>query len=153
MTKPKMLSRPFLILLFAVSAFGAEPAAYLKSAPIPFYPALARQARVTGKVTLEFVVTEQGDTSEIKAVVESEAVNAKELLRRAAVENLQNWKFAWPNPCNCHSKRKVIFSYQLSSEMASPLRPSVTVRWFGNTDVIRVEIEADAYQVETNTTH
>ena len=146
----KALFPPFLVLLFAVNAFGAEPAAYLKSAPIPFYPALARQARVTGTVTLDFAITEQGDTSEIKAVVESEAVNAKELLRQAAMENLQNWKFAWPNPCNCQSKRRVIFSYQLSSEMASPERPSVTVRWFGKTDVIRVEIEADTSQVETN---
>jgi hypothetical protein len=102
-------------------------------------------------VTLNFVITEQGVPAEIKAVVESEAVNAKEILCRAAVENLQNWKFAWPNPCNCHSKRKVIFSYELSSEMASPVRPSVTVRWFGNADVIRVEIEADSPQVETNT--
>jgi TonB family protein len=147
----KALFPQLLILLLAVSAFGAEPAAYLKSAPIPFYPALARQARITGKVTLNFVVTEHGDTSEIKAVVETAAVNAKELLRQAAVENLQNWKFAWPHPCDCHSRRKVIFSYQLSSEMESPGRPTVTVRWFGKTEVIRVEIEGDSPQVETST--
>jgi TonB family protein len=149
MTKALLLT--FLVLLLAVNAFGAEPTAYLKSAPIPFYPALARQARVTGMVTLNFVITEQGDTSEIKAVVESEAVNAKELLRQAAMDNLQNWKFAWPHPCSCQSKRKVIFSYQLSSEMESPGRPSVTVRWFGRTEVIRVEIEGDPPQVEPST--
>jgi len=149
MTKALLLT--FLVLLLAVNAFGAEPTAYLKSARIPFYPALARQARVTGMVTLNFVITEQGDTSEIKAVVESEAVNAKELLRQAAMDNLQNWKFAWPHPCSCQSKRKVIFSYQLSSEMESPGRPSVTVRWFGRTEVIRVEIEGDPPQVEPST--
>jgi len=149
MTKALLLT--FLVLLLAVNAFGAEPTAYLKAAPIPFYPALARQARVTGMVTLNFVITEQGDTSEIKAVVESEAVNAKELLRQAAMDNLQNWKFAWPHPCSCQSKRKVIFSYQLSSEMESPGRPSVTVRWFGRTEVIRVEIEGDPPQVEPST--
>ena len=77
----KALPSLFLVLLLALSAFGSEPEAYLKSAPVPFYPPLARQARVTGKVTLNFVVTEQGDTSEIDAIVETEAVNAKELMR------------------------------------------------------------------------
>ena len=138
----KALFPPFLVLLFAVNAFGAEPAAHLKSAPIPFYPALARQARVTGTVTLDFVITEQGDTSEIKAVVESEAVNAKELLRQAAMDNLQNWKFAWPNPCSCQSKRKVIFSsaFQRNGIARETICDSQMV-W--KTDVIRVEIEAD----------
>jgi outer membrane biosynthesis protein TonB len=123
----------------------------LKSAPTPFYPTLARPARVTGAVTIDFVITEQGDTSEIRALVETEAVNAKELLRQAAVENLQSWKFAWPHPCNCHAKGKAIFVYKLSGKVESPVEPTVTVRWFGRTGVIRVEIESARFQMETTT--
>ena len=70
---------------------------------MPFYPALARQARIEGKVTLRFVVNEQGDTSEV------EAVTGHQLLRQAAIESVQGWKLAWPQPCACHVKREAAF--------------------------------------------
>ena len=87
------------------------------------------------------------------ATVETVAVNAKDLLRRAAMENLENWKFAWPHPCTCHAKQKAIFFYKFSGKLESRERPTVTVRWFGKTGVIRVEIEGDLPQFQTSAAH
>jgi TonB family protein len=105
---------------------------------MPFYPPLAREARIQGKVSLRFVVNEQGDTSEV------EAVTGHQMLRQAAIDGVQGWKFGWPHPCACRVKREAIFAYKLSGVLDSPDRPNVTVKWFGKTGVIRVEIEGDA---------
>jgi TonB family protein len=105
---------------------------------MPFYPQLARQARIEGKVSLRFAVNEQGDTSEV------EVVTGHQLLRQATIESVQGWKFRWPNPCACRVKKEAVFVYKISGELESPDRPSVTVKWFGKTGVIRVEIEVDA---------
>ena len=59
----RIVSALIVVLLLSTTFLGADPEPYLKSAPMPFYPALARQARIEGKVTLRFVVNEQGDTS------------------------------------------------------------------------------------------
>ena len=104
-----------LILVFLLSAtsLGADPEPYLKSAPMPFYPPLARQARIQGKVSLRFVVNERGATSEV------EAVNRHQMLTQAAIESVQGWKFGWPHPCTCRVKREAIFVYKISSELES----------------------------------
>jgi TonB family protein len=134
----KTLSALIVVLLVSATALGADPDPYLKTAPMPFYPPLARQARIEGKVSLRFAVNEQGDTSEV------EAVNGHQMLRQAAIESVQGWKFGWPHPCACRVKREAIFVYKISGELESPDRPNVTVKWFGKTGVIRVEIEGDS---------
>lgn len=78
-----------LLLLLCVSSFAAEPEPYLKSASSPFYPPLALQARLDGKVTLRFIVTELGETSDV------EATSGPKMLQEAAITNIQSWKF-WP---------------------------------------------------------
>lgn len=133
--------------LLNLPALAADPEPYLKSAPMPFYPPLTRQARIEGKVSLHFTVNEQGDTSEV------EAVTGHELLRRAAIENIQNWKFGWPQPCICRVKRNAVFVYKFSGELESADRPTVVVKWFGKSGVIRVEIEGDLIQFQTQDTH
>jgi TonB family protein len=59
---------------------------------MPFYPPLARQARMEGKVLLRFAVNEQGGTSEV------EAATGHQMVRQAAIESVQGWKFGWPIP-------------------------------------------------------
>ncbi len=96
-------------------------------------------------VLLHFTVNEQGDTSEI------EAVRGHELLQHAATDNLQNWKFGWPHPCACRVKKEAIFIYKLSGELESAARPIVMVKWFGKIGVVRVEIQSDLVQFQTET--
>lgn len=125
----------FLMLLVSSSSLAADPEPYLKSAPMPFYPPLCRSARISGKVTIHFTINEQGDTSEV------EAGGGHQLLREAAVQNVQNWKFGWSNPCNCRVKKNVIFIFSLNSHLDEN-GPSSVVRWFGKSPVKKIEIEA-----------
>jgi TonB family protein len=119
----------------SISSFAAEPEPYLKSASSPFYPPLARQARIGGKVTLHFSVNERGETSDV------EATSGPKMLQDAAIENIQSWKFSPPR-CACRVKMEAVLIYVLSSEQATAEMPTVTVKWFLKAPVIRAEIEA-----------
>lgn len=46
-------------------------------------------------------------------------------------------------PATVALEREAIFVYKFSGKLESPERPNVTVRWFGKTKVVRVEIEGD----------
>jgi TonB family protein len=127
------------VLLLSLSMLGADAEPYLKSAQMPFYPPLCRQARIEGTVSMHFTVNEQGDTSDVQAVT------GNKMLQDAAIKNIQDWKF-WPTRCACRVKRDAVFVYRLSGETESDDRPSVVVKWFGKTGLIRVEIEGEAAQ-------
>jgi TonB family protein len=129
-----------LFLLLSASSFAADPELYLKSAPMPFYPGLARAARIEGKVSLRLTVDEQGDTSEV------EATSGHIMLRQAAIDNVKGWKFGWPQPCMCRVHREVVFLYKLSGKQETSESPTATVKWFGKT---RVEVQADVPPINT----
>jgi TonB family protein len=95
-------------VLLNLPALGADLEPYLKSAPMPFYPVLARPARVMGKVSLRFAINEQGEASDI------EASTGAKLLQDAAVENVHNWKFRPPR-CACRVKKQCLFILCLPS--------------------------------------
>jgi TonB family protein len=136
-TAMKRISIPLLLLL-SVSLFAADTEPHFRSAAMPFYPPLARQARIEGKVSLRFTVDEKGETTDI------EAISGHELLREAAIENLQSWKF-WPPSCACRVKDEVILVYKLSGELESTETPDVIVSWFGRrTGGVTVQIEGHA---------
>ncbi len=139
----KFMSALIPILMLSTIASGTDPEPYLKSAPMPFYPSLARMARIEGKVALHFIVDEQGNTSEI------EATTGHQLLKQGAIDDVSRWKFSWPHPCACRAKTKAVFIYKVSGQLESPDRPNATVRWFGKTGVIRVEVEADVPETQT----
>ena len=73
-----------LVLLLSVSLFAADTKPNFKSAAMPFYPPLAREARTEGKATLRFTVSKKGETADI------EATSGHKLQREAAIENLQS---------------------------------------------------------------
>ena len=130
-------------LFFAAHSMAADSEPYLRSAPMPFYPRLARLARLSAQVRLHFIVDQDGNTSEIEAETKTDAINGAAILRDEAIENVRSWKFARSVPCGCRSKMEASIIYKFSGELESPERPNVTVRWFGKTDTIRVEIEGD----------
>jgi TonB family protein len=123
-----------LPLLLSASLLAEDKKPHLKSAAMPFYPVLALQARLEGKISLRFVVNEKGETADI------EATSGDKLLRDAAIENLQTWKF-WPPTCACRSKEEAILVYKLSRDPESAETPDVAVKWFGREGPITVQIE------------
>jgi len=131
------------VLLLTLSSAGIEPEPFLKSAPMPFYPPLCRQARIQGQVILHFTINERGDTSDV------EAVTGPPMLQRAAVEEVQSWKFSWDHPCACQVKREVVFVYAFGDWMDEE-GPISVVKWFGKGPVTRVEIQSGLTSVQTS---
>jgi hypothetical protein len=52
----KSVSLSILVLFCCANLFGTGPEPYLKSAPMPFYPVIARTARIEGTVSLQAIV-------------------------------------------------------------------------------------------------
>lgn len=138
----KIISALMVFLLLGASALGVDREPYFKSAPMPFYPRLGRQARISGTVTLHFTVTEKGDTTDV------EATGAHQLLRDSAIQNVENWKYGWASPCECRGKRQVVFVYSFG-DWLNGNGPDSVVKWFGKNAVIRVEIQAGADLINT----
>jgi TonB family protein len=128
-----------VVLLLTLPVLGADPEPYLKSAPMPFYPPLALQARIEGKVSLHFAIDEQGQTAEV------EAITGNKMLQDAAIDNIRDWKF-WPPRCACRVRREAVFVYRLSADAQS--EATVVVKWFGKAGQIRVEIEGEPAQIQ-----
>lgn len=128
-----------LCTLLMSTAFAADPEPFLKSAPMPFFPPLARQARIEGKVLLRVTINQAGDAT-------VEGLSGPALLRAATVEYVKEWKFGWPHPCACTVSREVTFVYKILAEEATVSSPIATVRWFG---ISRVEVDSAPPHVDT----
>ena len=122
-----MTIKAALTLLFAVTipALAADPVPYLQSAPMPFYPSVARQAAIQGEVSVVFAVDKEGGTTDVRAE------GGHELLRRDAIENVERWKFGWRMPCDCRVQQRAVFAYKLSNKVEPQTRSLATVKWFG----------------------
>jgi hypothetical protein len=128
----------FILLTFAacigVAAQTDNPE--LVSANIPFYPPLARQARVYGAVKVAFTLA--GNSGEPADV---EAVSGHPLLKSAAAENVKTWRFR--NSYAVERKYETTFHYMLSEsesrhvtfqsfnvvEIVSPTPPPLDTRF------------------------
>ena len=98
---------------------------------MPFYPPLARTARVEGVVTLRVVIAKDGS-------VTVDAASGPALLRDATARYVKAWKFRWEQPCSCAAKKDVTFVYRISDREAAAGSATAIVRWFGTG---RVEVE------------
>jgi TonB family protein len=75
------------LLMSATSYSQPKWDAYITSLQMPCYPPLARQARIQGIVRVKLTVAGDG------SVASAEAVEGNPVLSRAAVANVQTWKF------------------------------------------------------------
>ena len=66
---------------------GQVQAANLINSPRPAYPALARQARIQGKVLLEAVISKEGTIEELKVV------SGHPLLIQSALDAVKQWRY------------------------------------------------------------
>jgi TonB family protein len=138
----QLMGKPFTllcILLISTTVLASDPEPFLKSAPMPFYPRLALQARIQGEVIVRVQISKAGDTS-------VEALSGHALLRSATMDYVKEWKFGWPYPCACEISREVTFVYKIAPD--SPDSPTTSVRWFGTS---RVEIDGESLRIETET--
>lgn len=135
----------FLFVLFVnATAVATDPEPLLKSAPMAFYPAIARMARIEGKVTLRAKIDQDGNVGAL------EAFTGHPLLKEAALANVKGWKFGWPSPCFCTVTKEITFVYRMSGKEETGKSSTVTVKWFGTA---RVEIETDAPQINVTNSY
>ena len=107
----------------------------VKSADIPLYPSLSRQARIQGTVRLE--VTTDG-----VYITKVAASGAHKLLLDAAEENIRTWRFYRHRP----QTFIVTFVYKLEKqEVSGPVNPTVVLELPN-----RVEIRTKMMTVDTN---
>jgi TonB family protein len=86
-----------LMLCMAAACFGQDQAALCpRHIEAPGYPAIARTAHVTGKVTLAVTIDADGKVVHVDATVDDPRQQAHPLLQKFAVENMQHWTFAKP---------------------------------------------------------
>jgi TonB family protein len=110
----------------AMAAQSDEP--QLLSANIPFYPPLARQARVYGVVKVTFTVpANAGEPDNV------EAGAGHPLLKSAAVENVKTWHFQ--NTYAVERKYEATFRYRLSG--SEPRH--VTFESFADVEIVSPE--------------
>lgn len=101
----------FLLLrsLIAIAQSASDPV--LKSWETPRYPPLARQARIQGKVQLEFWVNHNGD------VVSVNVLSGHPMLAPAATEYVKTWKFFLPRNASPDDHRyETALDFQLSDK-------------------------------------
>lgn len=109
-----------------MAAQSDEP--QLLSANIPFYPPLARQARVYGVVKVTFTVpANAGEPDNV------EAGAGHPLLKSAAVENVKTWHFQ--NTYAVERKYEATFRYRLSG--SEPRH--VTFESFADVEIVSPE--------------
>ena len=87
----------------------------------PVYPPLARAAKVSGSVTVEVTINEEGD------VISARAISGHPLLRDSAIDAARKWRF---NPTKLSSVPvevigKIVFDFSLNGKDAEPEEKSI----------------------------
>jgi TonB family protein len=62
----------------------------------PIYPSLARQVRITGKITLTVTMDADGTVKNVEASTNDPRREKFPILQKSAIENMQHWTFARP---------------------------------------------------------
>jgi len=106
------LARAVVFALSVALATGQNPPLLkLKSWDPPYYPPLARQARIQGQVHLEFFVNHLGEVASVNVL------SGHPMLAPAATENVKTWRFEVPKDTAPADKRyETVISFELSNE-------------------------------------
>ena len=118
--------------IFAVLAYAQKtPDPNWRGGAMPMYPPLARQARIQGRVKLEFVITGNGEVASI------DIVSGHPMLAPAAVETVTSWHFNVPEG-ETERKFETTFDFKLDTN-ADPRdadKISITSDTFRHIEVI-----------------
>jgi TonB family protein len=117
-----------MILAISVGMTAQTNEPVLLSANIPFYPPLARQARVYGSVKIAFTLpANSGEPADV------EAVSGHPLLKAAAMENVKTWRFR--NTYSVERKYETAFHYVLTESES----PHVTFESFTVVEIVSLK--------------
>jgi TonB family protein len=104
---------------------------------MPFYPPAARGCGIEGYVELQYTVDRDGNITEVK---QQDGWPVDPILLKAAMENVNTWKFYWGTPKPPASGGAAVeFIYKLSDDKPATI-PITTVKMQGH---YRVRVEAN----------
>jgi hypothetical protein len=139
-----MTIRICAVLCFAAAisvTMAAQDEPVLVSANIPKHPPLACQARIEGLVKLSFTLA--ANAAEPTNV---EVVSGHAMLKGAAVENVNTWRFQNPYAVERKSKQRLIIGFPRPARKRSPLNRStawklpLACRSSGNPDYRKIGV-------------
>jgi TonB family protein len=112
-----------LLFFMAAACFGQIQGRLCpKHIETPQYPTVARQTRVTGKITLTVTVDADGIVKNVEAVTDNPVQRAQLLLQSSAVENMQHWTFA--KPSSAPYTQVIVYDYEIDPTLRSSGGPS-----------------------------
>ena len=121
----------------------------------PQYPALARQAHVTGKITLTVTVDADGKVKHVEAATDNPVQRAQPLLQNSAVENMQHWTFA--KPSFAPYTQVIVFDYEYDSTLppsgGPSSLPSITKVTIDLPDRVNILINGEIIEPAKSKTH
>ena len=123
----KQYARLGMVLVgMLTSAFGQDThERCLLSMGMPSYPPLARQARVTGQVKVEFEIDKDGVVVSAASAPEHGEANGIPLLRPEALKSVRSWKFAAVDSVEPSStKETAVFEFKIEGEFEEAANPS-----------------------------
>ena len=133
----KHLAFGWLLLCMATACFGQDQAPLCpRHIETPNYPAIARAAHISGKITLKVTIGADGNVEHVDTTTENPGANGHRILMIAAAENMRRWTFAKP-PSAPHTQ-VIAYDYEFN--------PSITKTTFDLPD--RVSITTDVATIE-----
>lgn len=121
----------------------------------PQYPTLARQAHVTGKITLTVTADADGKVKHVEAVTDNPVQRAQPLLQNSAVENMQHWTFA--KPSFAPYTQVIVFDYEYDSTLppsgGPSSLPSITKVTIDLPDRVNILINGEIIEPAKKKTH
>jgi TonB family protein len=104
----------WLCVFYAASACAqVSPGPVLTGPPNVQYPPIARAARVTGKVVVDFSIDSNGST------VSVQTVSGPEMLRGAVENQIRQWRFKTPLPVSAQVDFEATYTFGPNSEAES----------------------------------
>jgi TonB family protein len=112
----KNLVLGWLLLCVGTACFAQDQAPlYPRHIETPNYPAIARAAHISGKITLKVTIGADGNVEHVEATAENPVQREHPLLQKYAIENMQHWTFA--KPPSAPYTQIIVYDYELDPEL------------------------------------
>jgi TonB family protein len=105
----------FLLVISGMIEAQANTEPQLKRADLPMYPVVAREARIEGTVKLSFVINFDGSVADVQAL------SGHPMLKVAAVQNVESWRFRPGCGTGDHQTAELIFKLSGKDVPSNPV--------------------------------
>jgi len=118
----KKLTFGCLFFCLATVCFGQNQDALCpRHIETPTYPAIARTAHVSGKITLTVTIDADGTVKHVEATPDNPDFD---VLQKSAIENMKHWTFAKPQ--SAPYTQVIVYDYEIDEKLSQAGGTAVT---------------------------